>query len=426
MSFNNFNLQDDIKDAIDKLGFKKPTEVQEQVIPMLLDSKDIIVKSQTGTGKTASFAIPICEKVDWEENKPQTLVLTPTRELALQVKEDFFNIGRMKRIKVVSLFGKTGMKSQIRDLKQKTHVVVGTPGRVFDHLERGTLDVSEVKYLVIDEADEMLNMGFIRQIEDVVDRLPQNRVTALLSATMPEQIERLAKEYLIEPEIINVKSDSSTIDRITQEKIFVRYEDKMDLLRDITTVENPDSCIIFCNTKQRVDEVDEYLYKLKYTVDRIHGGMEQSDRTDIMREFKLGDFRYLVATDVAARGIDVDNISLVINFDVTQEKENYIHRIGRTGRKDNSGKAISLVAPNEERFIDDIEELTEKALERRDWPSKREVELSIDAFETKLATKPEKKEQKGANVSKEILHLNSLDSLDNIIKGLVKVDSLTK
>jgi ATP-dependent RNA helicase DeaD len=404
--FDEFDLSEDIKQAIDKLGFETPTEVQRQVIPKFLNGKDIIVKSQTGSGKTASFAIPICELVDWQENKPQAIVLTPTRELALQVKEDVFNIGRIKRIKVVSVFGKSPMKAQTRDLKQKTHVVVGTPGRLLDHLENSTIDVSKVKYLIIDEADEMLNMGFIKQLELILKYLPKKRISVLLSATMPSEIEKLAKKYLLNPESIVVESENSTIDRIAQEKYLVDYDEKLELLYEVTKVENPDSCILFCNTKQRVDEVEDFLHGHSYTVGKIHGGMMQDDRTKIMKAFKLGEFRYLVATDVASRGIDVDNITLVINFDIPQDKESYIHRIGRTGRKENSGKAISFVAYNEERYINEIENFIDLTLTLKKRPSKAELEKSSIAFEQKMEKLADIKEEKGASLNKEILKLH--------------------
>ena len=287
-NFNDYQLSSELLKAINLLNFKSPTQVQEQVIPAVLKGQDIIVKSQTGSGKTAAFGIPICELVDWEENKPQALVITPTRELAIQVKEDLFNIGRFKRLKVAAVYGKSPLNNQIKELKQKTHVVVGTPGRIIDHLERGTVDISQIKYLVIDEADKMLDMGFIEQLETIITSLSKERVTVLLSATMPKDIKALCNKYLKEPIRIEIEEPNTATNRISQERFTVDQRDKLKLLRDISIVENPDSCIIFCNTKQKVDEVYNELKNLKYTCQKIHGGMEQRDRLSVMNDFKLG------------------------------------------------------------------------------------------------------------------------------------------
>jgi len=407
--FNDYKLSTELLKAISMLGFTDPTNVQKQVIPTLLENEDIIVKSQTGSGKTAAFAIPICELVDWDDNKPQALVLTPTRELANQVKEDVFNIGRFKRIKVVAVYGKSPIKSQIKDLKQKTHFVVGTPGRIIDHLERGTLDLSHVKYLVLDEADEMLNMGFIDQIQTIIDKLPQDRVTALLSATMPRDIKSLCDNYMKDPIFVEIEDQDRASDRIYQDRYTVSNYEKMDLLKNLTIIENPDSCIIFCNTRQAVDDVNSELASLNYTCNKIHGGMEQDDRTRVMNNFKKGHFRYLVATDVAARGIDVDDISLVVNYDIPQDREVYIHRIGRTGRKSNAGRAITFVTKNENRFLNDIHEAIDKEIPLKEKPDP-ELVLNLKAdFEEKLSIRPELKEVKGSEMSKEImkLHINA-------------------
>ncbi|HEY5583264.1 MAG TPA: DEAD/DEAH box helicase [Ruminiclostridium sp.] len=408
-NFNDYQLSSELLKAISMLNFKNPTKVQEQVIPAVLDQKDIIVKSQTGSGKTAAFAIPICQLVDWEENRPQALVLTPTRELAIQVKEDIFNIARFKRLKVAAIYGKSPFYSQEKELKQKTHVVVGTPGRVIDHIERGTFDTSNIKYLVIDEADEMLNMGFIHQIETIITSLPKERVTILLSATMPTDIGFLCRKYMKEPMLVEIEEQNSAVDRICQERYNVVQNDKIKLLRDITVVENPDSCMIFCNTKQKVDEVCSELAILKYTCEKIHGGMEQRDRLRVMNDFKQGYFRYLVATDVAARGIDIDDITLVINYDIPQDSESYVHRIGRTGRVNKLGRAITFVAQNENRYLEDIHQYIGKEIPLKERPEKEAVNESKQEFAEKINTAPEIKETKGAQLNKEImrLHINA-------------------
>ena len=408
-SFDQYRLSSEILKSIRMLGFSKPTKVQEKVIPAVLEQKDVIVKSQTGSGKTAAFAIPICESLAWEENKPQALVIVPTRELAIQVKEDIFNIGRFKRLKASAIFGKSPFDYQEKELKQKTHVVVGTPGRIIDHIERGTLDISKVKYLVLDEADEMLNMGFIEQVETIISNLPKERETMLLSATMPSDISALGDKYMKDPIHVEIEEEYSAVDRIRQERYTVDEKDKMNLLRDITIVENPDSCIIFCNTKLQVDEVFDELANLNYTCDKIHGGMEQRDRLRVMRDFKQGYFRYLVATDVAARGIDIDNISLVINYDIPQERESYVHRIGRTGRISRQGRAITFVTAYEGKFLNQIHQFIGKEIPLQERPQQETVHRAKQEFVEKINAAPDIKEMKGAPLSEEItkLHINA-------------------
>lgn len=407
--FTDYRLDDEIIKAINLLNFKSPTRVQEEVIPAVLGQRDIVVKSQTGSGKTAAFAIPICHLVDWEENKPQALVLSPTRELAIQVKEDLFNIGRFKRLKVSAVYGKSPFHLQEKELKQKTHVVVGTPGRIIDHMERGTLDTSNIKYFIVDEADEMMAMGFIEQIETIITNLPKERVTVLLSATMPHDIKALCEKYMQEPIYVEIEDQDKAIDRIVQERYEVNDDDKLALLRDISIVENPDTCIIFCNTKQRVDEVYDKLRGLKYTCEEIHGGIEQSIRSRVMNEFKRGYYRYLIATDVAGRGIDIDSITHVINFDLPQDTENYVHRIGRTGRIGKQGKAISFVTPSDSRYLEEIHRYIGKEIPLKERPKREDVELAKKEFAEKMKTRPQSKETKGTKVNKEItkLHINA-------------------
>jgi ATP-dependent RNA helicase DeaD len=431
---NNYELSSELLKAISMLNFKEFTNVQKQVIPVVLDQKDVVVKSQTGSGKTAAFAIPICELVDWEENKPQALVITPTRELTIQVKEDFFNLGRFKRLKVSAIYGKAPFYDQEKELKQKTHIVVGTPGRIIDHIESRTFDTTMIKYLVIDEADEMLNMGFVEQIETIITSLPKERVTILLSATMPKDIETLCNKYMKDPIYIEIEEQDKASDSICQERYTVNELDKIKLLRDITIVENPDSCMIFCNTKQKVDEVYSELSNLQYTCRKLHGGMEQSDRLRVMNDFKQGYFRYLVATDVAARGIDIDNITLVINYDIPEDKESYVHRIGRTGRIGKMGRAITFVTQSENKFLEDIHKYIGKEILLKEKPEKETVNNAIEEFTEKMNTRPEIKETKGAELSKEImkLHINAgkktkMRAVDIVgtlcsIKGMTKDD----
>ena len=408
-NFDSYKLSDEIKKAVDMLNYKTPTCVQHQVIPAVLEGKDIIVKSQTGSGKTAAFAIPICELVEWEENKPQALVITPTRELAMQVKEDIFNLGRFKRLKVAAIVGKSPFYNQEKEIRQKTHVVVGTPGRIIDHLERDTLDASKIKYLIIDEADEMLDMGFIEQIETIIGNLSKERVTVLLSATMPKDIKVLCDKYMRQPIYVEIEDQNPTIERIFQERYSVDQKDKMKLLRDLTIVENPDSCIIFCNTKQMVDRVYDELSSFYYACEKIHGGLEQRDRLKVMNDFRQGCFRYLVATDVAARGIDIDDISLVINYDIPRDSESYVHRIGRTGRINKEGRAITFVTPNEDKLLYNIHQYIGKEIPLKEKPDRETVSNLKQDFVEKTNSVPQIKETKGAQLSKDIvkLHINA-------------------
>ncbi|MBP2075850.1 DEAD/DEAH box helicase [Oceanobacillus polygoni] len=403
--FTDYKLSEDIMNALKSLGYEKPTEVQSKVIPLVLEKKDLVAKSQTGSGKTASYGIPICELVDWLENKPQALVLTPTRELAVQVTDDLTNIGRFKRIKATAIYGKQPIAIQKTELKQKNHVVVGTPGRVFDHIERGTLSLDKIRYLVIDEADEMLNMGFIEQVKAIINKLPKERVTLLFSATLPEAVKSLAQKYMKDPIDIEIKASGMTTDKIEHFLYNVREQDKLSLLKDITIVENPDSCIIFCRTKDRVDMLCDELTDSGYSSDKIHGGMEQDDRLAVMNDFKKGEFRYLIATDVAARGIDIENITHVINYDIPLEKESYVHRTGRTARAGLSGKAITLVTPFEDRFLNEIEEYIGFTIPAKHVPAMEDVTRNKSAFKEKMNKRPILKKSKSEQLNKQIMKL---------------------
>ncbi|KAB8130116.1 DEAD/DEAH box helicase [Gracilibacillus oryzae] len=404
-NFESYQLSNEVKKALTVLKYNQPTKVQREVIPRVLENQDLIVKSQTGSGKTAAFAIPVCEKIVWEENKPQALVLTPTRELAVQVREDIINIGRFKRINSVAVYGRAPFAIQKDELKQKTHVVVGTPGRLIDHIEQETLDLSEVKYLIIDEADEMLRMGFIDEVESIIKKVPSQRVTMLYSATLPKEIEKLCHKYMQNPVNVEINTDVTT-PTIQHSVIKVRRDEKMALLKDVTVVENPDSCIIFCNTQEQVNDVWTELSESNYSCEQIHGGLEQEKRFSVMEGFKSGEFRYLIATDVAARGIDVDNVSLVINFDVPSEKESYVHRIGRTGRAGNKGKAITFAANYEEKYLKIIEKYIGFELRNREAPSEEEVNTARKAFEAKMSEKRIVKNNKTARINQDIMKLH--------------------
>lgn len=404
--FDAYALSEPLLKAIRLLGYERTTKVQQEVLPLLLEGKDVVVKSQTGSGKTAAFAIPICEKITWEENRPQALVLTPTRELALQVQEDFFNIGRFKRIKAVGLYGKAPFHIQQKELKQKTHVVVATPGRLLEHLERGTIVIDAIRYLVIDEADEMLKMGFLDEVGEIIERLPKKRTTMLFSATLPSDIKELCMRYMKAPMEISINPEHVASAKIETVCYEVEADEKLEAMKRLTKVENPSCCMIFCNRKDSVDEVYEALRDSNYSCAKLHGGMEQKDRFQIMEEFRRGRYRYLVATDVAARGIDIDHITHVINFDVPEDKENYVHRIGRTGRGGRSGKAVMLVTPRDTRFMTAIENYVGHRLNREMLPSEEEVEKVQAAFEETMHKPLERQAKKGEVLSENILKLH--------------------
>lgn len=404
--FNDFPISEDIRRALKILKYDTPTEVQQKVLPLAFENQDLVVKSQTGSGKTAAFGIPVADQIEWEEKKPQALILTPTRELAVQVREDITNIGRFKRVKAVAVYGKEPFSKQKEELKQKTHIVVGTPGRVLDHIERGTLDLEKVKYLIIDEADEMLNRGFIEQVEDIIRQVPDNRVTMVFSATLPNDIESLCHEYMNDPTHIEIESTGVTASTIEHSMIEVKEEDKIALLKDITVVHNPNSCLIFCRTKENVDSVYSELEEAGYPVEKLHGGIVQEDRFAVMEGFKLGNFRYLVATDVAARGIDIDNVNLVINYDVPMEKEAYVHRTGRTGRAGNAGTAILFATPHEGKFVRSIERYIGFEIPKAEAPEAGDVAKARRDFDEKLASRRVVRNNKTARINQDIMKLH--------------------
>lgn len=425
-SFADYYVSEEIKRALDVLKYECPTEVQSKVIPLALENKDLVVKAQTGSGKTASFGIPISDRIEWEKKKPQVLILTPTRELAVQVREDITNIGRFKRIKAVAVYGKEPFTKQRDELKQKTHVVVGTPGRVLDHIERETLILDQIKYLVIDEADEMLNKGFIDEVEAIIQELPSNRVTMVFSATLPKDIESLCHKYMKDPIHIEIASTGVMADTIEHSLIEVREEKKISLLKDLTVVENPDSCLIFCRTKEHVDSVYIELDNAGYSCERLHGGLEQEDRFAVMEGFKMGNFRYLVATDVAARGIDIDNVKLVINYDVPMEKESYVHRTGRTGRAGNKGKAITFSTPFEGKFMKAIEKYIGFEIPSMEAPNHLEVTRGKAAFEEKLSSKRIVRNNKTARINQDILKLHFNGGKKKKIRAVDFVGTIAK
>lgn len=354
--FEDFNLDKYIIKALYNLNYKTPSKVQEEVIPRLLKKEDVIVKSKTGSGKTASFGIPICENIDIENNNVQALIVVPTRELALQVKDEISNIGRLKKIRCSAIFGKQPIKEQIRELKQRVHIVVATPGRIIDHIGRNTINLDDIKYFIIDEADKMLNKGFIEDMEFILNKIPKNSAKGLFSATIDDDIQYICDKYLKTSNILDIKyNELFDKKQIIENKIKSSENDKYKNLKSIIYMENPTSLIIFCNTKDKVKKLYENMKKDGFLVEELHGDMSQDKRIFVIKDFKNNKFNILISTDVAARGIHIDDISLVINYDVPRDKENYIHRIGRTGRKDSYGKAITIFTDKDDKYINEIE-----------------------------------------------------------------------
>ena len=407
--FKDMNLSKEILKALDNLGFFEPSEVQKEVIPKILENKNLVVKSQTGSGKTASFGIPLCEKINEEENIIKALILVPTRELAIQVKEDISNIGRLKKIRCAAIFGKQPFNDQVKELKQRVHIVCGTPGRVTDHIERGNLDISKIEYVIIDEADKMLNMGFIDQIVDILKKLPQNRKTALFSATIPNEVEYLYEKYIDNPEILEITSKVFNKDKIKENYITVNRDDKFKTLLKLLYRYTDESAVIFCNTKDSVNKLTEQLKKEKIKVSKLHGDMDQKDRLSTINNFKNREFKVLVATDVAARGIHIEHITNVFNYEVPMEKESYVHRIGRSGRGEKEGLAITLKAPNETRFLEDIENYINYKIEEIELPKYEDIIEGRKRFIENQKNNYNKIESKVKSVHSEItkIHLSA-------------------
>lgn len=407
--FTELKLHNDILTSLEAMGYKEPTKVQSKAIPYILDKKDIIVKAQTGTGKTAVFGIPISQMVDWEENRPQALIIAPTRELAGQIREDIFQIGRYKRLKVATICGQASYKDQVTQLKQKTHIVVGTPGRILDHLEQGTINLDAVEYVVLDEADEMLRMGFVEQVTEILDQLPEQRNMMLFSATMEPSLARIANRYMTDPISIEIESDSVAVDAITQEAYLTTEDNRLDLLMDITVVENKNYCVIFCNTQVMVEQVYTRMLKQQYNCARLHGGMDQKERNYVLRQLREGRIRYLIATDVAARGLDIEQIELVINFELPRLREYYVHRIGRTGRNKRTGKAISFVLKGQQDRLKDLQDYAGNKITYQTEPDGDMVAAAKTAFLNKQSQRVRIENKKDSSRNEEItkIHINA-------------------
>ena len=372
-AFRVLGLSDAVLRGVIEAGFEAPTPIQAQSIPILLQGQDLIGQAQTGTGKTAAFALPLADRLDNSQNFVQAIILLPTRELCIQVAQETHTLTKYKRLRVVPVYGGQPIDRQFRALSNGAQVVVGTPGRVLDHLRRGTLKLDQVKFVVLDEADEMLNMGFLEDVEEILKDAPPERQTALFSATMPPRIAALAREHLRDPQRVTIESKKRTVAQITQTFYEVVPSQKVEALVRILDHETPGSTIIFCRTRREVDELGETLQMRGYQAETLHGELNQTSRDRVMGRFRAGQADLLIATDVAARGLDIDQVTHVINYDIPWDAESYIHRIGRTARAGRAGEAITLISPRERWQLRNIERQINAQIKPARLPSAADI-----------------------------------------------------
>ncbi|PCJ47190.1 MAG: ATP-dependent RNA helicase [Moraxellaceae bacterium] len=386
LTFRDLALNEQLIAAIDSVGYEKPSPIQAKTIPLLLAGRDVLGQAQTGTGKTAAFALPVLSNIDVSINKPQAMILAPTRELAIQVAEAFQTYAsKMKGFHVLPIYGGQDYSIQLRHLKRGPQVIVGTPGRVMDHMRKGTLKLNELRMLVLDEADEMLRMGFIDDVEWILDQIPETRQIALFSATMPDQIRRIATKYLNNPEQVTIKEKTATASTISQRYWIVSGTHKLDALTRMLEFETFDGMIIFVRTKNATVELAEKLEARGYSASPLNGDIPQAQRERTVERLKSGKVDIVVATDVAARGLDVERISHVINYDIPYDTESYVHRIGRTGRAGREGDAILFVAPRERRMLKAIERATNQRIEEMGLPSADQINIKrVQDFKNKI------------------------------------------
>ena len=440
--FRDYHISEDIIEVLSVLGYRHPTGIQAEVIPAMLAGKHVIAKAPTGSGKTAAFAIPICERVLWAEKAPQALILEPTRELAVQVSDEAFHIGRKRRLKVPAVFGGFPIDKQIQTLRQKAHIIVGTPGRVMDLIRRESLKLDKIEYLVIDEADLMLDMGFIEEMKEILSMVPRTCNISLFSATLKPQIRQLVDDYI--PESVLIMQDSGEVTGRINQKIYQveedrKYEDFISVLLD----ENPACCIIFCGTREMTNVLFQKLRRSRIFCGMIHGEMEQRERLKTIESFRRGGFRFLIATDVAARGVDFEQITHIINYDFPTGRETYVHRIGRVGRNGKTGTAISLLCEQDKRMLSQIEEYMGTELRTQAVPGREP--LKEKEFWAGQRIRTELKPRKGESLNRGIMRLSigggrksriravdivgtvcSIDGLEAADIGIIDVrDSLT-
>ena len=386
INFKDFGLAEQVLKAVSELGYESPSPIQSETIPILLEGYDLIGQAQTGTGKTAAFALPILSQIDLRSKYPQALVITPTRELAIQVAEAFQSYAaHLKNFHILPIYGGQSYTGQLQQLKRGVQVVVGTPGRVMDHMRRGTLNLDAISTLVLDEADEMLRMGFIDDVEWILEQTPKDRQIALFSATIPIAIRRIAQKYLHDPREVTIKTRTSTVETTNQRYWMVSGHHKLDALTRILEAETFDAILIFVRTKISTVELSEKLEARGYASSPLNGDIRQRERELTIQRLKSGKINILVATDVAARGLDVDRISHVINYDIPYDTEGYVHRIGRTGRMGKKGEAIMFVAPREKRLLYAIEKATRQKIELMKLPTTADInDKRIERFKDSI------------------------------------------
>ncbi|MDC0299020.1 DEAD/DEAH box helicase [bacterium] len=373
--FADLGLPDVLLSAVLDMGFESPSPIQAKTIPLALEGKDLIGLSQTGSGKTAAFALPTLAGIDADLAEPQALIICPTRELAVQVCEEVFRLGcKIKGLRALPVYGGAPIDRQLKGLRKGAHIVVGTPGRLLDHLKRRSFDPRNIKTVILDEADRMLDMGFQEEMEELLAALPQDRQTMFFSATMNRRVSRLIDNFGKKPETIEIERKSLTVDAIDQSCYEVRQRSKVEVLSRLLDIDPPRLALVFCNTKRLVDEVTEGLLARGYAADRLHGDMTQQMRERVLARFRESTIEVLIATDVAARGLDVDDIDLVVNYEIPHDPEDYVHRIGRTGRAGRSGRAVSFVFGRDIYRLQTIEKYTRQSIRRERVPSQEQVE----------------------------------------------------
>ncbi|APC47097.1 DEAD/DEAH box helicase [Virgibacillus halodenitrificans] len=373
-AFKELGVSAPIMKALEKMGFEEATPIQSETIPLAMQGNDVIGQAQTGTGKTAAFGIPMIEKIDPKQRKIQGLVVAPTRELAIQVAEEVNRLAKFKGIRALAVYGGQHMDRQIRALKDGPQIVVATPGRLLDHMRRRTIKIDMVQTAILDEADEMLNMGFIDDIRDILKGIPEERQTLLFSATMPKEIRDIATNLMKDPKEIKVKAKEMTVENIDQFFVEIPEKFKFDTLNNHLDINSPELAIVFSRTKKRVDEITEGLQARGYRAEGIHGDLTQGKRMSVLNKFKGGRVDVLVATDVAARGLDISGVTHVYNFDIPQDPESYVHRIGRTGRAGKTGEAISFITPREMAHLHLIEKTTKSKMKRLMPPTNKDAQ----------------------------------------------------
>lgn len=369
--FKELGIKDELVELLLNNGIETPTPIQEKTIPMILNGKDVIGEAQTGTGKTLAFLLPIMEGINVEKNEIQALIMAPTRELAIQITDQAKKLSQAFGINILAVYGGQDVFNQLRKLKNGVHLVIGTPGRLLDHIRRDSINLGQVKYLVLDEADIMLNMGFLHDMEDIISKTPKRRQTMLFSATIPKGLRNLAKKYMKEPETVRIEKDNIILEEINQIVIKTTDRQKEETLMNILREENPFMAIIFCRTKRRVKTLNIHLQEAGFISDEIHGDLSQGKRERVLKTFRKMEIPLLVATDVAARGLDIEGITHIFNYDIPEDPDSYIHRIGRTGRAGETGKAYTFVTPKNEEDLSSIEKKIQTTLKSKDMVKKK-------------------------------------------------------